>query len=261
MKPDAIDLSTVELHNSPPDIATWPATVAIKSLSMSPRVGLSFAANVPDDWDFHMPGWGNPNADDPGNILYTVWAIVKVAGAWHGSGIIQMWKGRVATGAPILSEWRNWAYARDRWGAMVDYVPKAGDEMGFMLSAGNARNERGVTSRRERSNVVSVRLPADDLGIFRFEGTELPQPVDPLPADVRALGVQLAQALNMIDNLTTIMRGVVGQGRTLQQTADRIEWRVADGVRGRLSIVGVNHWAPEALEGDLARFATRPPTM
>ena len=165
---DAIDLATVQIHNSPRDLAEWTPTVAITQLTMHPGAGLSFLADVPLTWDYHIPGWGNPTAGDDGNILYTVWALVQINGRWHGSGFIQMWKGRPSTGAPILTEWRNWAYARDRWGEMVDYVPKVGDEIGFVLSAGNARKERAVTSRRERSNVIAVRLPANDAGVFRF---------------------------------------------------------------------------------------------
>jgi len=264
MTPDAIDLSTVEIHNSPTDLATWPATVPITQLTMSPTAGLTFAADVPLSWDYHVPGWGNPTAGDDGNILYTVWPIVQVDGRWHGSGIIQMWKRRPATGAPILTEWRNWAYARDRWGAMVDYVPKVGDEIGFLLTAGNARNERGVTSKRERTNVVTVRLPAGDSGIFRFltdgsGGVSEPPPPPPPPlVDVTGLTLQLGQALNMIDNLTTITRGIVTQQRMALKTLERLEWRVAHGIKGRLSVMGQNHWAPDPLEGDDSRFATKP---
>ena len=254
MMPDAIDLSTVAIHNSPTDLATWPATVPITQLTMSPTAGLSFSADVPLTWDYHVPGWGNPSAGDDGNILYTVWAIVKVADRWHGSGIIQMWKGRPATGAPILSEWRNWAYARDRWGEMVDYVPKVGDEVGFVLSAGNARNERGVTSRRERTNVVTVRLPASDLGVFRFltDGSggvsEPPPPPPPPPLDFTGLALQLAQALNMIDNLTTITRGQVTVTKTLLETAQRVEERQKLGVVGPFSVRTIHLSPPENVE-------------
>ncbi len=40
--------------------------------------------------------------------------------------------------------------------------------MGFFLSAGNARGETGVSSVRERTNVVVVPLPAGDNGNFTF---------------------------------------------------------------------------------------------
>ena len=105
-----------------------------------------------------------------GPIQYTVWAGVRIGGVWHVSGIIQMWRERASTGAPILTNnnfARNWVYD-SRWGAMNGYQPVAGEAMIFFLTAGNARGISGVTSVRERSNVVMVNLPANDTGVFRF---------------------------------------------------------------------------------------------
>jgi hypothetical protein len=51
---------------------------------------------------------------------------------------------------------------------MMGYQPRAGEQMGFFVSAGNARGVSGVTSRRERSNVVLVSLPPGDSGSFPF---------------------------------------------------------------------------------------------
>ena len=59
------------------------------------------------------------------------------------------------------------------------YVPQAGDKMGFFVSAGNARGVNDVTSVRERSNVVTLTLPANDQGDFTF-----PASVDPVPVPV-----------------------------------------------------------------------------
>src|SRR2546430_3378088 len=94
---DMIDLHTATVHSSPMDIADWPATVRIVELELfpggHPRNGLNFTFDrIPDTWDFHMPGWGGAN--DPGNILYTVWALVRVGGQWHAAAFIQMWRGR-----------------------------------------------------------------------------------------------------------------------------------------------------------------------
>ena len=64
-------------------------------------------------------------------------------------------------GAPILPAscgWSNWAYG-GRWGPMASYNPQPGDQVGFFVTAGNARGDGGVTSVRERSNVVLVTLP------------------------------------------------------------------------------------------------------
>ena len=107
------------------------------------------------------PGFSGP-------LQYTVWAVVNVGGRWNTSGFIQMWRGRPSTGAPILSEFaRNWAYD-SRWGPMAGYQPHAGEQMGFFLSAGNARGQTDVSSVRERTNVVSVALPPGDNGSFTF---------------------------------------------------------------------------------------------
>jgi hypothetical protein len=159
---DQMSLGGVSVYNSPPDIASWPATGSITRLDMSSSTGLSFQFTTQNSWpDVVPPGFGGP-------LQYTVWAVVNVNGRWDTSGFIQMWRGRPSTGAPILSEFaRNWAYD-SRWGPMAGYQPHVGEQMGFFLSAGNARGEGGVSSVRERTNVVLVSLPAGDNGSFTF---------------------------------------------------------------------------------------------
>jgi hypothetical protein len=161
--PDQIDLSQAAVYNSPRDIASWPATTAIQRIDMSPAFGLSFVFSAQNTWpDFVPPGWS-------GGLQYTVWAVVNVGGRWNTSGFIEMWKGREGTGAPIISDFaKNWAYDPGRWGPMAGYQPHAGEQMGFFVSAGDARGYSGVTSVRERSNVVLVTLPAGDTGSFTF---------------------------------------------------------------------------------------------
>jgi hypothetical protein len=182
---DAIDLSQVTIHSSPADIANWPVTVDIQQLTLRPTgdslAGVGFTTTqIPDVWNYHVPGWGDgihtvcvplppPGAPDAGCVYYTVWAVVRVNGAWHAAGFITMWVGRPSTGAPILSDFhRNWAYDHVRWGEMADYIPQPGDQMGFFLSAGDARGVTSVTSVPQRSNVVLVSLPANDTGTFAF---------------------------------------------------------------------------------------------
>jgi len=130
--------------------------------------GLSFQFSTKNSWpDITPPGWDGP-------LQYTVWAVVNVNGRWATSGFIQMWRGRESTGAPILSEFAtNWAYDA-RWGPMMGYHPHAGEQMGFFLSAGNARGEGGVTSVRERTQVVMISLPAGDSGSFGFSAGSMP---------------------------------------------------------------------------------------
>jgi hypothetical protein len=173
---DAIDLSQATVWNSPQDIASWPVTGAITQLTMQPgqSAGLSFVFPQHNTWpDYTPPGWDGP-------IQYTVWAAVRINGQWHTSGIVQMWRERPSTGAPILTDFaRNWVYD-SRWGAMAHYQPQVGEQMGFFVSAGNARGVGTVTSVRERTNVVVVSLPANDTGIFTFAATrsDIPVPGD-----------------------------------------------------------------------------------
>ena len=159
---DAINLSQAAVYNSPSNIASWAVTSKITSISMSPSTGLSFEFTTKNSWpDVIPPGFEGP-------LQYTIWAVVNIGGRWDTSGFIQMWRGRPSTGAPILSDFsRNWAYD-SRWGPMAGYQPHAGEQMGFFVSAGNARNEGAVSSLRERSNVVIVSLPAGDSGYFPF---------------------------------------------------------------------------------------------
>ncbi len=167
---DQIDLSTAVVHSSPADIASWPITTRIERLTMRPGQdhGLSFQFSGNQTWpDYVPPGWDGP-------IQYTVWAGVRVNGRWHMAGFIQMWRSRPSTGAPIVAQWRDWAYDENRWGPMARHRPQVGEEMVFFLSAGNARRgsagpEPDVTSVRERSNAVLVKLPPNDHGDFVYE--------------------------------------------------------------------------------------------
>lgn len=163
---DAINLNQAGVYNSPADIASWPVTAKLTSITMqpsaSPAAGLSVTFTTQNTW---------PNTPPPGfagGIQYTVWAVVKINGLWYTSGFIEMWQGRPSTGAPILSDFaRNWAYDA-RWGPMAGHQPQAGEQMGFFLSAGDARGNSAPTSLRERTNVVVVSLPPGDSGTFGF---------------------------------------------------------------------------------------------
>jgi len=179
---DAIDLSSAEIVRGPKDVASWTPTVDITKLTMKPGEdkGQSFEAAVPLTWDFHVPGWGDPAAGDDGNVLYTVWAVINVNGRLYASGFIQMWKGRQWTGAPILTSYENWwGDARGLWGPMKDYVPSVGSTVGFFLTAGNGRLVDGVTSVKERTNVVAVQIPAGNSGEWNFKTAASPAPATP----------------------------------------------------------------------------------
>ena len=181
--PDMIDLSMAVISNSPADIVSWPVTERIVTVSErpdgDPLAGLSFTFDptLPVAWEFLT----NPPATD--NFQYTVWACAPVP-IWSCSGFIQMWQGRSSTGAAIESDFHlNWAYD-SRWGALNGYLPKAGDVMAFFVSAGNARGVPGVSSVRERSNVVTVTLPIEDTGDWSFPLAPQPPPIVTPPAPI-----------------------------------------------------------------------------
>jgi hypothetical protein len=174
---DMIDLHQAHIHRSPSDVADWPITAVIKTITMRPRgaldgLGFTFEPALPDKWKFFT----NPGVNSD-NFQYTVWAVVRVAGVWHAGAFIQMWADRPNTGAPILAQWKHDWVEGDRtdptqrrpWGdEMADYMPAPGDPIAFFVSAGNARMQGGPTTVRERSNVVTLSLPAGDSGTFSF---------------------------------------------------------------------------------------------
>lgn len=181
---DMIDLSQAAIFSAPSDIASWPITESIIAMTERPTdsalAGLSFSTVpiLPERWKQILDAQGD-------NFQFTVWACAQTP-VWTCAGFIQMWQGRPNTGAPMLSDFhRNWAYDAGRWGPLNNYIPKAGDIMAFFLSAGNARGEGGVTSVRERSNVVTFQLPASDFGdaIYSVAPVPIPAPA-PIPEPV-----------------------------------------------------------------------------
>ena len=166
---DAFDLHTAITHASP-DVADRPITVNIASINEYPRGGfeLLFDRTLPESWK-----WPSNPAVPSDNFQFTVWSFVQVGGRWHGAGFVQMWQGRsmkagalpamfaVNDGAQGYVNW--WGDVRHLWGEMSDYVPRPGDQIGFLVSAGNGRLVQDVTSVRERSNVVLVTLNASDV--------------------------------------------------------------------------------------------------
>lgn len=205
--PDAIDLASTLIVDAPADIASWPVTSTISALTMAPSAdsnpGLSFDFDASARWpNYTPPGWTGP-------LQYTVWPVVFINGQWVTSGIIQMWQGRASTGAPILTDFaKNWVYAA-RWAPLTGYQPVVGEKMGFFLSAGNARDGTGVTSVRERTNVVAVNLPAGDSGHFPFISSAPPvvPPVVPpvAPQDnavaIAAIQTRLDEYLQVLNRL------------------------------------------------------------
>jgi hypothetical protein len=221
---DAIDLREAHISHSP-DVAGWMPTIRITRVSCTAAGGfvIEFDRPVPDRWKWFTGNPANPND----NYQWTVWMIVHVAGAWLGAALVPMWQGRTmgdraipplfadVDGAPGWT--RLWGDVRRPWGAMSDYVPQAGEAIGILVTAGNGRLTSGVDlehglSVRERSNVVTFTLHADDSGdvIYLDDGPvtapdhppatpgETPDPPDlRLEARLATIEAQLAQVLAM----------------------------------------------------------------
>lgn len=161
----ALDLSTARIVNAP-DVRGWAETATLTKLSFdgsTTRVEFT-KQDGPSRWpDLTPPGWQGP-------LQYTLWLFLRVNGEWVGSGFIQMWYGRDGSGShadpdvPSLYH-QHWYYGT-RWSPMQEHGPiRAGESIGFLVSAGNARDSVGPVLQ-ERSNVVVV--PATDNGTFTF---------------------------------------------------------------------------------------------
>jgi hypothetical protein len=223
---DAFDLAQATIVRSPQDIASWQKTLAITRVQEDPRGGfqLTFDKPVPESWK-----WPSNPAVPSDNFQFTVWAFARPpsVGSWIGAGFVQMWQGRSMTdgalpamftlnGTPAVPGYVNWwGDIRKLWGDMSTYVPKPGDVIGLMVSAGNARLVDGVTSVRERSNVVTFALPASDNLSVRFDGLPTPVKPDPLPvlsnnpADVftliKAFSIDVAQLKKQVGQLQSLL--------------------------------------------------------
>ena len=148
---DAINLNNVIVHNSP-NVASWPATTTITRLNLMPS-GVHVEFSKQASWpEVVPPGWA-------GGLQYTVWIVLNINGQWHASGCIEYWRGLYESGGPVTGYSRDWYYDPIRWGPMAGHQPAPGEQVGFLVTSGDARNN-GPSSVRERSNVVLVSFPS-----------------------------------------------------------------------------------------------------
>lgn len=218
---DGIDLSTVQVHNSP-NVKDWPATSTITKIDFRPSgVHVEHTKNQGSGaWpNFRPPGWD-------GDLQYTLWIFLNIGGQWHGSGCIQFWQSCDQNGGPPEQFARNWYYAADRWAPMTGYQPTQGEPVGFMVTAGDARNN-GVQSVRERSNVVLMPFPVSG---GSYTDTNPPPPPPPPPDDLAARVAQLEAQYNdlkgyadsLFDHATALDRRV-----TALEAKPAVSWLVA----------------------------------
>jgi hypothetical protein len=158
--PDAIDLSQAIVHNSPQDVARWAPTSTLTRLDLMPS-GVHIESTKQDAWpEVVPPGWS-------GGLQYTLWIVLKINGEWHTSGCIEYWRGLYESGGPVTQYAQDWYYDPIRWGPMAGHQPAVGEQVGFFITAGDARNN-GLFSVKERSNVVIVPFPTSGGARFTF---------------------------------------------------------------------------------------------
>lgn len=194
---DDIDLRSAVFHSSPDDVKNWPITVHLEGVEFKP--GAATDGNTcgvrPIADRTRWPDLSVPGVTGPGDFLqFTLWVFVKVNDVWHGAGLQEFWRDRDWSGAPILTQWFDWVY-RNQWGSEMEaYRPRAGDEIAFMVVAGDNRLI-DVRSVKERSQVLKVKLVAT--GIARSHSTPPPPPPAPLDnvehliSEVRGLAAQV----------------------------------------------------------------------
>ncbi len=196
---DGLDLSTAQIHNSP-DVRGWPATAQITKLEFRPTgVHVEHTKNLgPGAWpNFRPAGWD-------GDLQFTLWIFLSIGGTWHGSGCIQFWQTCEQNGGPPEQFAKNWYYAADRWAPMTGHQPAPGDLVGFMVTAGDARNS-GAQSVQERSQVVVLPFPRSGDVYVPPVSPAPPAPVPvPIPdpnAPDNPLSIKLAQMLDLYNQL------------------------------------------------------------
>jgi hypothetical protein len=212
---DAIDLSTVTILNSP-DVRDWPITAAITAIDCQ-LAGVNVAhtkRHGPDRWpDMPLDGSGGP-------VSFTVWFFKQIGGQWFGAAGFEFWETREHSGDSIFRVLADAFYDANRWGVLSGQAFAPGELAGFMVTAGDARPAVS-DSVHERSNIVTITVPANGVGWFPFDGTpaELPAPTPAPDDDTPAWAKELTDA---IDAAAQVIDGARDDYRKLIKRLDDV---------------------------------------
>jgi hypothetical protein len=144
-------LGPVQIIGGSPDVRSWPVTSRITSLRFSPG-NIHLEHTKLGQW---------PGVDIGGALQEsTLWVFFKIGGLWYATGGERWRPGQTdkALSAPSAIG-PGWFY-NGNWAPMTNYVPRPGEQVGFMVVAGSTRADSRAPVR-ERSNVLMVPFPAD----------------------------------------------------------------------------------------------------
>jgi hypothetical protein len=150
--PEGFNWSSVTIIGGSPDVRGWPIT--------STLTGLRFGGGKIFIDHTKRGQW--PGVDIGGALQdSTIWVLFNINGRWYATGGERL---RPSQTEKDLSEpsqiGPGWLYAQDRWGVMAGYVPRPGELVGFMITAGSTRADDNAPIK-ERTGVVLIPFPAD----------------------------------------------------------------------------------------------------
>jgi hypothetical protein len=189
---DAIDPSSIQIVGGSPDVRSWRVTASIRKVELTPA-DFRWQADIPGWRHVVPPGWD-------GGIQSTLFIVKRDGGQWRTTGSIEFWSSRTGTGSPLSSALHDWWYYAPEIGQ-----PQPGETIGVFIAAGDLRR-KDVESVQERSNIVTLVVPAGDTGVFDFAAVSTnpappvvtPPTQDPKPPLPAAESPQLAAKIDAL---------------------------------------------------------------
>jgi hypothetical protein len=245
---DAIDPASIQIVGGSPDVRFWRVTAPLRRVELTPT-DVRWQADIPGWRHVTPPGWD-------GGIQSTLFIVVKKDGQWRTTGSIEFWATRAGSGSPLSSGLRDWWYYAPEIGQ-----PQPGETIGVFVAAGDLRR-KDVESAQERSNIVTLVVPANDTGVFDFAPVSTnpappvvtppspPAPSPPVPPSTAL--PDLSAVTTRIDQLAQQLALHEAQSATRQQ-----ELKAAIDSPGWFREVFGNRYVQLALSGIGTYFMTR----
>ncbi len=150
---DFDSLGPVQIVGGSPDVRGWAVTSRITSLAFSPG-NLHLEHTRFGQW---------PPVDIGGALQEaTLWVFFRISGRWYATGGERFLAGQrdkeLSNPSAIGPGW----FYSSAWSPMNGYVPRPGEQVGFMVVAGSTRADANAPVR-ERSNVLLIPFPADGI--------------------------------------------------------------------------------------------------